>query len=150
MELIGTCNGGKVVYCDNEVRVVGTKVVIYGCADRNDATEKAKKNLAGFVEKPPINVAERIKLVKAMEYIARQINDEDIFISLWLTDGIVDGDISYGDLNVPTDFKEDEAYWYTDDETFSELMGTFLTAMKYAAKSGGLYCDGIEDSIDNK
>lgn len=148
--MIGTCNGGKVVYCDNEVRVVGTEVVIYGCTDRNDAIEKAKKNLAGFVEKPPINVAERIKLVKAMEYIARQINDEDIFISLWLTNGIADGDISYGDLNVPTDFEEDEAYWYTDDEAFSELMGTFLIAMKYAAKSGGLYCDGIEDNIDNK
>ena len=36
--------------------------------------------------------AERIKAVKAMEFLARQINNENIFES-WLTMGPADGDI---------------------------------------------------------
>ena len=42
---------------------------------------------------------ERMKMVKAMEFIARQVNNEEIF-NAWLTDGVPDGDIEYGDLDV--------------------------------------------------
>ena len=87
---------------------------------------------------------DRIKMVKAMEFICRQINDEEVFDS-WLTLGVADGDIEYGDLNVSNNcYEEDEAYWYAeDDETFAELMETFLTCMKNAKKSGGLFCGGV-------
>lgn len=80
---------------------------------------------------------ERNKMVKAMEYICRQINDEEIFDG-WLMCGVADGDIEYGDFS---DDLTDE--YYFEDETFSELMACFLRRMARAEKSGGLYCDGI-------
>lgn len=79
---------------------------------------------------------ERIQMVKAMEYIARQVNDENVFIH-WLYNGVADGDIEYGDLSMAID----EEY-YLDDYHFSSLMDTFLELMRRAYKSGGLYCGG--------
>lgn len=88
-----------------------------------------------------MNITERIQAVKAMEFLARQINDEGIFES-WLIDGVADGDIEYGDLAQRKDDAEMLDY-YTEDDNFAELLGSFLYCMKRAAKSGGLYCDGI-------
>lgn len=86
---------------------------------------------------------ERIKMVKAMEYIARQVNDEDVFEG-WLMAGVADGDIKYGDLEVPENIEDDEAFWYAGDpDTFAELMGCFLRIMARAKKSGGLYCGNV-------
>ena len=51
-----------------------------------------------------MNTKERVKMVKAMEYIARQLNDESIFMG-WLSIGVADGDIPYGDL----DYRGDES-----------------------------------------
>lgn len=84
---------------------------------------------------------ERIKMVKAMEFIARQVNDENEF-ETWLYSGVADGDIRLGDLDVSD---EDEEYlsFYLDDENLAQLMSTFLCVMKGAAKSGGLYLDGV-------
>ena len=59
-----------------------------------------------------MNKHERIKMVKAMEYITRQINDEDIF-EAWLVDGVADGDIDYGDLTAEDD---GDIEYYTEDE----------------------------------
>lgn len=90
---------------------------------------------------------ERIAMVKAMEFIARQINDEEEFDG-WLMNGVADGDIPYGDLSV-TD--EGAASNYTDDaDTFAELMATFLHFMRRAEKSGGLYCGGVVSAPDNR
>lgn len=83
--------------------------------------------------------AERIKMVKAMEYIARQINDEDVF-ERWLIDGAADGDIGYGDLAAEDD---GSAEYYTDDERFAHLMGIFLWCMREADRTGGLYCGDV-------
>jgi hypothetical protein len=44
-----------------------------------------------------MNKNERIKVVKAMETLARSINDERVF-STWLLIGVADGDI---DENTP-------------------------------------------------
>lgn len=85
------------------------------------------------------NMEERIKMVKAMEYIARQINDENIFGS-WLTVGVADGDIEYGDL---TNDPGEAEFYAGDNDTFAELMGTFLKCMARAKKSGGLYCNSV-------
>lgn len=92
-----------------------------------------------------MNKEERIKMVKAMEFIARQINDEMVFDG-WLMNGVGDGDIEYGDLSADDD---DFDEYYIEDKHFSELMGCFLRRMASARKSGGLYCDGICDDNDN-
>lgn len=78
---------------------------------------------------------ERIEVVRAMETIARCINNEEIFMG-WLMVGVADGDIT------PETTDEDLEY-YIEDDTFGELMGTFLRKMAQARKDGGLYCDGI-------
>lgn len=80
---------------------------------------------------------ERAEVVKAMETIARCINDEEIFYG-WLMVGVADGDI---DEN--TTLEDIYELGYTDNDTFAELMGVFLRKMALANKSGGLYCDGI-------
>jgi len=86
-----------------------------------------------------MNAVERIKMVKAMEYICRQINDEMVF-DTWLMNGVADGDIEYGDLSEENDGMMD---YYIDDEQLSELMRCFLNRMRRARESGGLYCDGV-------
>ena len=90
-----------------------------------------------------MNAMERVKMVKAMEYITRQLNDENIFYS-WLAVGVGDGDIEYGDLEATPESAEELDY-YIEDATFADLMHTFLTLMSRAKRSGGLYCDGIID-----
>lgn len=80
---------------------------------------------------------ERAKMVACMEYIARQINDEDIFDG-WLMGGVADGDIKYGDLD-----PENVPECYLDDDSFENLMSCFLRKMAGACKSGGLYCSGV-------
>lgn len=89
---------------------------------------------------------ERIKMVKAMEFIARQVNDEEVFES-WLICGVGDGDIEYGDLVVNSEDLDGSGagYYIEDDDTFAGLMHEFLDLMKAACKSGGLYCDGVID-----
>ena len=80
---------------------------------------------------------ERKKMVLAMEYIARQVNDEEVF-ERWLIYGVADGDIPYGsfDLNDVDDY-------YTERENFRELMDTFLLVMRDAKVSGGLFCGSV-------
>ena len=79
---------------------------------------------------------ERKKMVLAMEYIARQVNDEDVFEG-WLALGVADGDIPYGSMEL-----SDVDSYYIEDETFVELMDRFLNLMNFARKSGGLWCGG--------
>lgn len=84
-----------------------------------------------------MNKIERAKMVLAMEYIVRQINDEFV-LEGWLMNGVADGDINYGEWDPET---VDE--WYIEDKNFKELMSCFLRRMVGAYKSGGLYCDNI-------
>lgn len=85
----------------------------------------------------------RIKMVKAMEFIARQLNDEYIYES-WAIFGVGDGDIDYADLTVLDEDAEAEYLKYCiRDKDFSDLMELFIHLMARAKKSGGLYCDGI-------
>ena len=77
----------------------------------------------------------RIEMVKAMECVARCINDEDIFES-WLMCGVADGDID--DNTVDEDLE-----YYVQDDNFKDLMDLFLRLMVRAKNSGGLYCGGV-------
>lgn len=87
-----------------------------------------------------MNRVEREKMVRAMEFITRQVNDEEVFEN-WLINGVADGDINYGDICPNGD--EDIEYYIEDNDTFKDLMTQFLWTMKEAWKSGGLYCDGV-------
>ena len=80
---------------------------------------------------------ERAKMVLAMEYICRQLNDEVAFNG-WLMCGVADGDIQYGETDPETvdDF-------YLENDRFRELMECFLRRMSCAVKHGGLCCDLI-------
>lgn len=78
---------------------------------------------------------ERVEMVRAMELLARAVNDEDVFMT-WLISGVADGDINESTT-------DEELDYYTEDENFADLMDTFLELMSRAYQSGGLYTDGI-------
>ncbi len=74
---------------------------------------------------------ERVKLLRAMETIARCVNDEDIF-ELWLAEGIPDGEIKENTT-------DEEIEWLAEsEETMTDIMDTFVKLMKNAYRSGGL------------
>lgn len=89
-----------------------------------------------------MNKEERIKMVKAMEFICRHINDENEF-DTWLITGVADGDIDGGDLTVKPEDEDDLEYYYSDDVDFADLMDTFLYLMKRVRTNGGIFCDGV-------
>lgn len=88
-----------------------------------------------------MNKIERIKMIKAMEFIARNVNDEEVFDE-WLVYGVADGDIKYGDLSIDSNDVDNMDY-YTADKNFQYIMALFLRIMSRAEVSGGLYCDNI-------
>lgn len=88
-------------------------------------------------------IRERMMAVKAMEFLARQVNDEGVF-NIWLMGGVADGDIEYGDFTIHSEVETDPAYDYASDpDTFSSLMGCFLRIMSAAYKNGGLWCGNV-------
>ena len=84
-----------------------------------------------------VQKTERQKMVLAMEYIARQVNDEDVFME-WLSLGVADGDIEHGSFDLDT---VDD--YYLEEENFRYLMDTFLGLMYDARESGGLFCGSV-------
>lgn len=84
-----------------------------------------------------MNLKERAEMVRAMDCVARSINDEDIFYG-WLVNGVADGDIDESTT-------DEDLEWYCEDENFADLMHYFLFLMSKAKKSGGLFCDGVVD-----
>lgn len=93
-----------------------------------------------------MKTSEREKMLKAMEFIARQINDEDVF-DPWLMYGIADGDIEYGDLD--TTEHDVNLECYMEDDSFKDIMTVFLRRMVQAWNSGGLCCDGVTSKDKN-
>ena len=89
-----------------------------------------------------MNAITRIKMLKAMELIARTTNNEEAFYDIWLTDGIADGDIALNDLSVG-DFDPQNLGDYLTDDTFADMMAVFLRLMFHAHLDGGLWCDGV-------
>ena len=61
---------------------------------------------------------------------------------MWLSDGVADGDIEYGDLTVKPEDAENFEF-YINDADYKSLMRDFLRIMSCAYKSGGLYSDGV-------
>lgn len=85
-----------------------------------------------------MNLHERAETVRAMERLARCINDEEVFCS-WLLCGVADGDIDGTETDADLEY-------YCEDDTFAELMELFLKLMTRARKSGGLYEDEVVSS----
>lgn len=83
----------------------------------------------------PNQLKERIEMVRAMETIARSINNEEILES-WLMCGVADSDIT-------SETTDGELYDYVEDDVFKDLMDCFMKCMKNAYRDGGLYCGGI-------
>ena len=81
---------------------------------------------------------ERKKAIVCMEYLARQINNEDILMG-WLMCGVPDGDIKYGNLDI-TEISDDD---YMVNEGFKDIMTCFLRKMSSAYQSGGLWCGNV-------
>lgn len=86
-----------------------------------------------------------MNIVRAMEYIARQVNDDEV-LDLWVNLGIADGDVPYAVL---TDESEDWLEEYITDEGLSDLMRVFLRVMTMAYRSGGLWCEGVSSKEGN-
>ena len=82
-----------------------------------------------------MNLSARAKVVRAMETIARCVNDEDVFYR-WLLCGVADGDID-------DDTTDEDLEYYCEDKIFADLMERFLDLMTAAKRSGGLYEDRI-------
>ena len=87
-----------------------------------------------------MNLSRRAKVVRAMETIARCINDEEVFYR-WLLCGVADGDID-------DDTTDEDLEYYCEDKTFADLMERFLDLMTAAKRSGGLYEDRIVSKYD--
>jgi len=91
----------------------------------------------------------RMKMVKAMEFLVRHCNNEELILE-WLEAGVADGDIPIGQLEL---MASDESLLYTyvdEDKDFAELMRLFVETMHEALKDGGLYCDGVCSSFVGK
>ena len=82
-----------------------------------------------------MNLSARAKVVRAMETIARCVNDEDVFYR-WLLCGVADGDID-------EDTTDEDLEYYCEDKIFADRMERFLDLMTAAKRSGGLYEDRI-------
>lgn len=78
----------------------------------------------------------RARVVRAMDEIARCVNDVELMDRYWFALGVADGDITQ-------ETTDEDLEGYCEDETFEEIMGVFLKLMIEAKKDGGLYCDGI-------
>ena len=86
-----------------------------------------------------MNLYSRGQLIRAMDSIARCVNDEDM-LDFWLTNGVADGDLDYAASG-------ENLEYYCRDENFARLMGTFLILMGKAKHSGGLYHDGVVSNL---
>ena len=83
---------------------------------------------------------DRKKMILAMEYICRQINDETV-LEGWLMCGVPDGEIPYGSFDL--DIISDDDSMVNDKDNFRDIMDCFLRRMEGAKKSGGLWCGDV-------
>lgn len=90
-----------------------------------------------------MNKDTRKKMLVAMDFIARQMNNEG-YIDLWFMYGVPDGMLD-GSLDINL-IDDDDVMLY--DDNFAEMMEVFLKCMKKSFANGGLYCDGIISKED--
>lgn len=84
----------------------------------------------------------RAEMVRAMETVARAVNDEEVFYG-WLLCCVADGDID-------DDTTDEDLEYYCEDKTFADLMERFLDLMTRAKKNGGLYVDRVVSKYERE
>ena len=88
------------------------------------------------MEKNNINLKERVSVIKAMDTIVRSLNDEE-YVAWWLEDGVPDGEID-------EETTDEELYWLVDDdESFADIMSTFIKIMRRQPVNGAMWVDNV-------
>lgn len=88
------------------------------------------------MEENNINFKERIAIIKAMDVIVRSLNDERDIL-WWLEDGVPDGEIN-------AETTDEELYWLVDDdESFADIMSTFIKIMRRQPVNGAMWVDNV-------
>lgn len=86
--------------------------------------------------KDNINFKERVSIIRAMDTIIRSLNDEK-YILWWLDYGVPDGEIS-------KETTDEELYWLVDDdESFADIMSTFIKIMRRQPINGAMWVDNV-------
>ena len=88
------------------------------------------------MEKNNINLKERVSVIRAMDTIVRSLNDEE-YVAWWLENGVPDGEID-------KETTDEELYWLVDDdESFADIMSTFIKIMRRQPVNGAMWVDNV-------
>jgi hypothetical protein len=88
------------------------------------------------MEESKINLKERVSVIRAMDTIVHSLNDENDIL-WWLGSGVPDGEIN-------TKTTDEELYWLVDDdESFADIMSTFIKIMRKQPINGAMWVDNI-------
>lgn len=88
------------------------------------------------MEENNINFKERVSVIRAMDTIVRSLNDERDIL-WWLDSGVPDGEIN-------TETTDEELYWLVDDdESFADIMSTFIKIMRRQPVNGAMWVDNV-------
>ena len=106
------------------------------------------------MNKRDIDLHKRATLLRAMDTIARSLNNEEWFYDTWLLAGVPDGEIQ-------EDTTDEDLEWLCEDYQFQPIMATFCRLMRCATNdeefeekdlirgNGILYCDGVISKYDD-
>lgn len=88
------------------------------------------------MEENKINLKERVSVIRAMDIIIRSLNDERDIL-WWLDSGVPDGEIN-------KETTDEELYWLVDDdESFADIMSTFIKIMRRQPVNGAMWVDNV-------
>ena len=88
------------------------------------------------MKKNNINLKERVSVIRAMDTIVRSLNDEE-YVAWWLENGVPDGEID-------EETTDEELYWLVDDdESFADIMSTFIKIMRRQPVNGAMWVDNV-------
>lgn len=88
------------------------------------------------MEENNINLKERVSVIRAMDTIVHSLNDEE-YIAWWLEDGVPDGEID-------EETTDEDLYWLVDDdESFADIMSTFIKIMRKQPVNGAMWVDNV-------
>lgn len=94
------------------------------------------------MEEKNINLKERVSVIRAMDTIIRSLNDERDIL-WWLDSGVPDGEIN-------TETTDEELYWLVDDdESFADIMSTFIKIMRRQPVNGAMWVDNVLSKEEN-
>ena len=112
------------------IRLFANSQMVFSVLSLDHQGNTLEINETGEAEMNKQILHERAEMVRAMERIARSVNDEVVF-EYWLNFGVADGDIDGSET-------DEDLEYYCEDDNFSELMGCFITLLRRAS-SGGSY-----------